>query len=138
MTPDHAKILKLSSGEEIICNVETLSDKSTINVVAPMKVVAVPKITRNGIEESLTLQRWIHFSEKNVYTVAVSQIITVADASHGLTRFYDWCVNKMNREEEDVLPPSDKQLRQIEEEEHQDELDDWNELYGEPLSKVYH
>jgi hypothetical protein len=56
------KILKLSSGEEIICNVIDNESQSFININRPMKLNAIPKHARDGtLEESLSLQRWIHY-----------------------------------------------------------------------------
>jgi len=131
MTQPNAKILKLSSGEEIICNVVNNPDQSYISVVRPMKLNSWPRATRNGIEESLSLQRWVHFAETDTYDVPKSQIIVLTEASFGLTKFYLYCVNKAKWEEEGVLnPPTDADLRGIEEEE-------WEEEFGEPNNTLH-
>ena len=131
MTQPNAKILKLSSGEEIICNVVNNPDQSYISVVRPMKLNSWPRATRNGIEESLSLQRWVHFAETDTYDVPKSQIIVLTEASFGLTKFYLYCVNKARGEEEGVLtPPTDADLRGIEEEE-------WDEEFGEPNNTLH-
>ena len=131
MTQPNAKILKLSSGEEIICNVVNNPDQSYISVVQPMKLNSWPRATSNGIEESLSLQRWVHFAETDTYDVPKSQIIVLTEASFGLTKFYLYCVNKAKWEEEGVLtPPTDADLRGIEEEE-------WEEEFGEPNNTLH-
>jgi len=131
MTQPNAKILKLSSGEEIICNVVNNPDQSYISVVQPMKLNSWPRATSNGIEESLSLQRWVHFAETDTYDVPKSQIIVLTEASFGLTKFYLYCVNKAKWEEEGVLtPPTDADLRGIEEEE-------WDEEFGEPNNTLH-
>jgi hypothetical protein len=131
MTEPNAKILKLSSGEEIICNVVNNPDQSYISVVQPMKLNSWPRTTSNGIEESLSLQRWVHFAETDTYDVPKSQIIVLTEASFGLTKFYLYCVNKAKWEEEGVLnPPTDADLRGIEEEE-------WDEEFGEPNNTLH-
>ena len=131
MTQPNAKILKLSSGEEIICNVVNNPDQSYISVVQPMKLNSWPRTTSNGIEESLSLQRWVHFAETDTYDVPKSQIIVLTEASFGLTKFYLYCVNKAKWEEEGVLnPPTDADLRGIEEEE-------WEEEFGEPNNTLH-
>jgi hypothetical protein len=131
MTQPNAKILKLSSGEEIICNVVNNPDQSYISVVQPMKLNSWPRTTSNGIEESLSLQRWVHFAETDTYDVPKSQIIVLTEASFGLTKFYLYCVNKAKWEEEGVLnPPTDADLRGIEEEE-------WDEEFGEPNNTLH-
>ena len=131
MTQPNAKILKLSSGEEIICNVVNNPDQSYISVVQPMKLNSWPRATSNDIEESLSLQRWVHFAETDTYDVPKSQIIVLTEASFGLTKFYLYCVNKAKWEEEGVLnPPTDADLRGIEEEE-------WDEEFGEPNNTLH-
>jgi len=127
------KILKLSSGEEIICNVVNNEEKSYLSVVAPMKLNSYPKATRSGIEEALSLQRWIHFAETDTYDIPKSQVIVLTEASYGLTKFYEYCVNKSKREDDDILTgtPSNEELDDIEEENMWDE-------YGEPHSKLMH
>ena len=117
------KILKLSSGEEIICNIST-NEKTHMKVSRPMKLNALPKLQRDGsLEESLSLQRWIHFSETNSYDVPKSQIIVVTAASYGLSKFYEYCVTKLRMEEEDVEFPSDQELMDIEEEDLYDDFE---------------
>ena len=132
MTQENAKILKLVSGEEIICNVVNNPEKPHMSVSQPMKLNSYPKATRNGIEEALSLQRWIHFADTDTFDVEKSQVVVCTEASYGLTRFYQYCVKKAKWEEEGVLtPPSDADLNQIEEEE-------WDEQFGEPDSKLIH
>ena len=62
MTHD-TKIIKLSSGEEVICKVVHNPENDYMSIVQPMKLNSYPKATRNGIRSSLSLQRWIHFAE---------------------------------------------------------------------------
>ena len=119
----NVKILKLSSGEEVICNINT-KEKEHIKINRPMKLNAYPKMTRDGsLEESLSLQRWIHFSETDTYDVPKSQIIVVTQAYYGLTKFYEYCVTKMKMEEEDVELPTDEELMEIEEEDFFEDFD---------------
>ena len=73
MTTEDTKILKLSSGEEVICNVVNNPEQSHISVVYPMKMQSYPKATKNGIEESLSLQRWIHFAEEDTFNMRKNQ-----------------------------------------------------------------
>lgn len=133
MTEDNIKIIKLSSGEEIICNVVHNAEKPYLSVISPMKLNSYPKATRNGIEEALSLQRWIHFAETNTYDIPKSQIIVLTEASYGLSKFYEYCVNKSKLEDETILTgaPTNRELDDIEEEE-------WDEEFGEPHSKLMH
>ena len=87
----------------------------------------------DGIEEALLLQRWIHFAETNTYDIPKSQIIVLTEASYGLSKFYEYCVNKSKLEDETILTgaPTNRELDDIEEEE-------WDEEFGEPHSKLMH
>lgn len=128
MTDDTiTKILKLSSGEEIIAKLMEETHPKTFVISHPLKLSCIPRATKQGIEESISLQRWIHFSEDNVYDIPKTQVLVITGASLGLTKFYDHCINRMNAEDEsDDLYPTDRQLRSIEEEEDLfDELDDY-------------
>ena len=131
MTQD-TKILKLSSGEEIICNVVHNPEKPYVSVVQPMKLNAYPKATKNGLEEALALQKWIHFSETDTYDVPKSQIIVLTQASYGLSKFYEYCVKKATTQDDYVvLPPTNQELKEIEDEEM------WEE-FGEPDTDTIH
>ena len=126
------KILKLSSGEEIICNVVQNPEETYVSVVQPMKLNAYPKATRNGLEEALALQKWIHFSETDTYDIPKSQIIVLTEASYGLSKFYEYCVKKAKIINEDVVsPPTNQELEEIEDEEM------WEE-FGEPDTDTIH
>ena len=133
MTDNNIKILKLSSGEEIICNVSQSLDTPFLSVTLPMKLNSWPKPTKNGIEEALSLQRWIHFAESDTYDIPKSQIIVLTEASYGLSKFYEYCVNKSKKYDDDILVgrPTNEELDDIAEEE-------WDEEFGTPDSKKIH
>jgi hypothetical protein len=133
MTENNIKILKLSSGEEIICDVVQSLDSPYLSVTSPMKLNSYPKATRNGIEEALSLQRWIHFAKTNTYDIPKSQIIVLTEASYGLSKFYEYCVSKSRVEDKDVLTgaPTNRELDDIVEEQ-------WDEEFGSPDSNLIH
>tara|TARA_B100000900_G_C20300067_1_gene601819 strand:- start:125 stop:523 length:399 start_codon:yes stop_codon:yes gene_type:complete len=132
MTHD-TKIIKLSSGEEVICKVVHNPENDYMSIVQPMKLNSYPKATRNGLEEALSLQRWIHFADADTFDVPKSQVLVLTEASLGLAKFYEYCVRKSKWEEEGVMaPPTDQELSDIETEE------EWDEQFGEPDSKLLH
>ena len=115
-------ILKLSSGEEIICKLVGDEHPKTFEISNPLMVSAVPKLTREGVEESVSLRRWIHFADEEVFSVNKSSVIVKADASVGLSRFYEACIIRMLSEEESndwnrYREPSEEELEEIEMEE---------------------
>lgn len=135
MTEDNIKIMRLSSGEEIISKIVEQEHVRSISVRDPLKIMTYPKVVSTGIEESLSLQRWIHFTEEKTFDIPKSQILAIGTATFGLQKFYNHCVEKINQERDLGAEPTDKQLSEIEEE------GDWLEDDLEELptpSKVYH
>ena len=47
-----------------------------------MKMQSYPKSsTKNGIEESLSLQRWIHFAEEDTFNIERTNVITMTEGT---------------------------------------------------------
>jgi hypothetical protein len=134
MTENPTKIMKLSSGEEIICDLMADEHPRTFSVRYPMKVMTVPRVTRDGVEESLSLTRWMHFAEENITDIPKAQVLAIATASLGMKKFYEYVVNKMTYDGETTfIEPHDDDLESIAEEESLEELNEW-----EPDSKLIH
>lgn len=118
---ENNKILKLMSGEEIVCKLVADENPRTFEIASPLKINTVPKVTTDGIEEAISLQRWIHFSEENIFFIDKSKVMVITQASYGLSKFYEYCVDKMNKESGDLgdepIQPLDSELDEIEEEE---------------------
>jgi len=127
------KILKLLSGEEIICNLIADEHPRTYEIASPLQISVVPKVTKYGIDEAVSLVRWIHFSEENVYNIDKSKVMIITKASLGLAKFYEHCVQRMETDAVDIVErePSDEELMSIEE-------DEWDEDYGEVMTKTLH
>jgi hypothetical protein len=118
-------ILKLSSGEEIVCRLVS-DENGNIDISNPLLLSSIPKVTRLGIEESVSLRRWVHFAEEEVFTINKDKVILKADASIGLSRFYELCVLRMLEEETGFSEiPTEEELREIELEEEFDEYDSY-------------
>ena len=132
MTEPNIKIMKLSSGEEIICTVVTDEHPRTYNVTYPMKVMTVPRVTGDGVEESLSLTRWIHFAEESIADIPKTQVLAIVNASIGMKRFYEYCVQKLNSDSDldELEGPSDFEL------EDDDYLDDFEDI--DTPSKLIH
>ena len=128
------QILKLLSGEEIICDVVSKEHPRTFEIKEPLRVNVLPKVTKYGIEESISLQRWIHFSHENTYNIDKNKVMVITQASTGLSKFYEHCITMMEKEgdiQQREREPTDYELNRIEEEE-------WDEEYGEVTSKTIH
>ena len=128
------KILKLQSGEEIICDVISKEHPRTFEIKSPLKVNVLPKVTKYGIEESISLQRLIHFSHENVYNIDKNKVMVITQASSGLSKFYEHCITMMDKEGDLTArerEPTNYELDEIESEE-------WDEDYGEPVTRTLH
>ena len=136
MTDKNYQIMRLSSGEEIICNLVDDTHPRTFGIETPLRINAIPRVTRTGIEESISLQRWVHFPEEEIFQINKSQIVIMTTASAGLSRFYDHCVMRMKADYRPIdepreYEPTDEELEEIEAEER------W-ERFGNPDSKLIH
>ena len=82
------QIIKFNSGEEVICNVvKDVGDY--ISIENPMKMLTIPRATKRGIVESLTLSRWLYpYTEQKICKVRKDSITTIMSASEGLKTFY--------------------------------------------------
>lgn len=133
MTEPQIKIMKLSSGEEIVSELVADEHPRTFNIKTPLKLTSIPKITERGIEESVSLQRWIHFAEGNTFDIPKTQVLVMTTASFGLSKFYEYCVKKM---ETNDLDDSDYGRDNHYDEDIDDDYEDFMEM--ESPSKVTH
>jgi len=82
-------ILKLTTGEEIVCRVTKETDTHT-SVKNPLKIHTIPRFVDSGIVESLALIRWVKpYTEEDTVEVKNNHILYSAKTSTGLTTFYE-------------------------------------------------
>ena len=114
-------IVKLSNGENIICNIVNDSEK-TIEIKSPLKMETLSKFTKSGVVESLSLVRWMQpYSEENKFTLSKNTVILNSPVSIGLGKYYEFILKKMDGL--DIPQPTEEELKAIEEEEKQDQKD---------------
>ena len=110
------KILKLKNGEEIVGNVSVI-DGEFLKIQNPLKVNIYPRMKGGKVEEAMAFSRWINYSQNQTYDIVKNNIIAITDSSVGLTRFYDYCVGKMEEMKTTPLKqPTNKDLQSIESE----------------------
>ncbi|RPH07721.1 MAG: hypothetical protein CBD54_003175 [Alphaproteobacteria bacterium TMED194] len=82
-------ILKLTTGEEIVCQVTKETDTHT-SVKNPLKVHTIPRFVESGIVESLALIRWVRpYTDEDTVEVKNNHILYCAKTSTGLSTFYE-------------------------------------------------
>ena len=118
------QIVKLSNGEDIICNVEKNID-GTLQISSPLKMETYNRSTDKGVVESLGLSRWIQpYSDEEKFTIQKNSIVIMTPASSGLTRYYEYVLDNMKNISGELIEPSKKDLKKIEKEESVEMLED--------------
>ena len=92
------KVLKLLNGEEIICQLRADIVDDSYEVNHPLKMQVQSQVTNRGMVDSLNLSRWIGpYTEQSYFSIKTSHVLTVADASEGLCRYYDHVMRSIEK-----------------------------------------
>ena len=114
MSEKDYQVVKLSNGENLICDVLSDSD-TTLLVESPLKMETLSKFTRSGVVESLSLVRWMQpYCDDNKFTLNKNNIILNMPVSIGLGKYYEFILKKMDGL--DIPQPTEDELKAIEEE----------------------
>ena len=112
------QVIKLSNGENLICDVISDSD-TTLNVKSPLKMETLSKFTKSGVIESLSLVRWMQpYCDDEQFALSKNNIILNSPVSIGLGKYYEFILKKMDGLE--IPQPTENELKAIEEEEKQE------------------
>ena len=117
------KVLKLLNGEELICELGDDVVDDSYEITNPLKMQVESKITKQGPVDSLNLSRWIGpYTEQSLFNIKTAHVLIVADASVGLSRYYEYIQKEITRLDS---PHYRKSLDDISDEEvYEDLLDD--------------
>ena len=99
--PISHKIMKLTNGEEIVCQMDDkiVNDEYQLNY--PLKIDVRPQMTEKGVVEALNLSRWVgSYTSQSLFSVKTEHVLLVAEASEGLCRYYDHVVEEIKRIED--------------------------------------
>ena len=114
-------IVKLSNGENIICNVVSDTDKH-IEIESPLKMETISRVTKTGVVESLSLGKWMQpFSDQKTISLNKNLVIINLPVTIGLEKYYEYVLKKMDLGD----GPSEEDLKAIEEEERQDVMSEY-------------
>ena len=107
-------IVKLTNGEDIICELEE-KNKSVYEIQNPLQIITTREVQNGGVQESLSLGRWCHpFTDQTYFSIPVDAVVTTAKASPGLSKYYEYI---LKRTEERYLDynrePTDEELEEI-------------------------
>ena len=133
-------VLKLTNGDDIICEVdyerydsEASLSQRVFEIQNPLLMVATRRIENDGVKEGLSLSRWVEpFTEQKYFSIPATSVITSAAASPGLVKYYEYVLNRMEHYFDENSLPTDEDLDEIELEEDEEFL----ELEG-PSNKIH-
>ena len=101
------KLVKLINGEDIICSIKKRKD-SSIQVHSPLKMQVFPKLSEDGMTESLNLSHWVHpYTETRIFNIPSSSVLLIADGSPGLSRYYEYILKKIEKDEDIFMDNDD-------------------------------
>ena len=127
------QILKLSNGENIICDIKDQNEDGVIlEVTSPLKMDVMSRVTKEGIQEGLALTRWVQpFTDEKNIQINKSTIVTMVPASLGMSKYYEYVLKSIrgmrlvtSTTEDIEEEPTDRNLEQI-------EKDLWGNQYNE-------
>ena len=133
-------VLKLTNGDDIICEVdyerydsEASLSQRVFEIQNPLLMVATRRVEADGVREGLSLSRWVEpFTEQKYFSIPATSVITSAEASPGFVKYYEYVLNRMEHYFDEGSLPSDEDLDEIELEEDEEFL----ELEG-PSNKIH-
>jgi len=95
------RLLKLSTGDNIICkleeNEESVFSKKIIKVIDPV-VIASVRIPRGSLMvESYVLMPWVGFSESTDFKIPTSHILTISEITDNARKNYEEFVEQRKK-----------------------------------------
>ena len=83
------KIVKLTNGDDLICEVDD-HDDIEYKINFPLKMEVSSMTTKEGVVDSLNLSRWIGpYTEQSFFSIKRDHVLVIANASEGLGRYYE-------------------------------------------------
>ena len=108
-------IVKLTNGEDIICELEEKS-KSVYEIQNPLQIITTREVQNGGVQEGLSLGRWCHpFTDQTYFSIPVDAVVTPAKASPGLSKYYEYILKRTEQRylEDYNREPTDEELEEI-------------------------
>ena len=114
------KIVKLTNGENIICQLNDDVDNGEYKLNFPLKMEIHSHMTKEGVVDSLNLSRWIGpYTEQSFFSIKSDHVLLIANASPGLSRYYEHVMKEIKQLD---TPEKKSILNDIKDEDVYDEL----------------
>ena len=114
------KIIKLTNGENLICQLGDNIDNGEYKINSPLKMEVHSVLTKEGPVDSLNLSRWIGpYTEQSKFSIKSDHVLLIANASPGLSRYYEHVIKEIKQLD---TPEKKSTLDDIRDEDVYDEL----------------
>ena len=91
------KIVKLTNGENLICQINDDVHNGEYKINFPLKIEVQSLMTKEGPVDSLNLSRWIGpYTEQSFFSIKSDHVLLVTNASPGLCRYYDHVIREID------------------------------------------
>ena len=134
-------VLKLANGESIICELDYEQYDPTVTlpnrvfeVQNPLLMSFQKEFGPDGVREGLSLSRWLQpFTEQQYFTIPATTVITTAEASPGLIKYYEHVLRMMDHDFS-----NEQSKKQIVERIEKKALEEYSndEIYDELLEEI--
>ena len=115
------QVIKLTNGEDIICDLKESESGYLLKVKSPLKLEIVNRVTKSGMVEGLALTRWVQpFTEQESVMINKSTVVTMVPASIGMSKYYRYVlksIDTMKLVTSEDIEPTKEELSAIENEE---------------------
>ena len=115
------QVIKLTNGEDIICDLKESESGYLLKVKSPLKMEIVNRVTKSGMVEGLALTRWVQpFTEQESVMINKSTVVTMVPASIGMSNYYRYVlksIDTMKLVTSEDIEPTKEELSAIENEE---------------------
>jgi hypothetical protein len=102
MTSNELKVVKLSSGEQIVCYLTHEKGSIFIRMIEPMELKIHSNLNDYGaVDETVCLTDWIHHAADNVFSIHKDRIVTISKPDENLIEYYDSTKKKYDRMKRD-------------------------------------
>ena len=102
MDTTNYRIFKLKSGESIIANMVSVTDKNTIMVETPMVFKTVSSVEHFNIREFLVIREWAEFATEKTIEISCESIIAILTPDVKITDVYNMEKEKSKVTEEEI------------------------------------
>ena len=102
MDTTNYRIFKLKSGESIIANMVSVTDKNTIMMETPMVFKTVSSIDNFSMREFLIIREWAEFATEKTIEISCESIMAILTPDVKITDVYNFEKEKSKVTEEEV------------------------------------